>query len=215
MKKLVQLIACLIFITALSTGCGDSQKNISELRGQESTEPEGSIEYLLDHSTSISLQYEYDLANGGATGKQYTLSLTGDHATFTSYTEENKRGIYRSSDRSLEEYETLMRLILSSHPTLCEPEESQKATGAGQTDQKEQDEQDEQEDINREDDELENLEDDEKDPVLDKAVVILGRLTADGPEATYVFTPEDDRDIKTYMREMKDDSEITSYKALY
>ena len=105
-----------------------------------------------------------------------------------------------------------MRLILSSHPTLCEPEEGQKATGAGQTDQKEQDEE---EDINREDDELENLEDDEKDPVLDKAVVILGRLTADGPEATYVFTPEDDRDIKTYMREMKDDSEITSYKALY
>lgn len=212
MKKLVQLIACLIFITALSTGCGDSQKNISELRGKESTEPEGSIEYLLDHSTSISLQYKYDLAHGGATGKQYTLSLTGDHATFTSYTEENKRGIYRSSDRSLEEYETLMRLILSSHPTLCEPEEGQKATGAGQTDQKEQDEQ---EDINREDDELENLEDDEKDPVLDKAVVILGRLTTDGPEATYVFTPEDDRDIKTYMREMKDDSEITSYKALY
>lgn len=212
MKKLFQLIACLIFITALSTGCGDSQKNISELRGQESTEPEGSIEYLLDHSTSISLQYEYDLAHGGATGKQYTLSLTGDHATFTSYTEENKRGIYRSSDRSLEEYETLMRLILSSHPTLCEPEEGQKATGAGQTDQKEQDEE---EDINREDDELENLEDDEKDPVLDKAVVILGRLTADGPEATYVFTPEDDRDIKAYMREMKDDSEITSYKALY
>lgn len=212
MKKLVQLIACLIFITALSTGCGDSQKNISELRGQESTEPEGSIEYLLDHSTSISLQYKYDLAHGGATGKQYTLSLTGNHATFTSYTEENKRGIYRSSDRSLEEYETLMRLILSSHPTLCEPEEGQKATGAGQTDQKEQDEE---EDINREDDELENLEDDEKDPVLDKAVVILGRLTADGPEATYVFTPEDDRDIKTYMREMKNDSEITSYKALY
>ena len=105
-----------------------------------------------------------------------------------------------------------MRLILSSHPTLCEPEESQKAAGAGQADQKEQDEE---EDINREDDELENLEDDEKDPVLDKAVVILGRLTADGPEATYVFTPEDDRDIKTYMREMKDDSEITSYKALY
>lgn len=212
MKKLFQLIACLIFITALSTGCGDSQKNISELRGQESTEPEGSIEYLLDHSTSISLQYEYDLAHGGATGKQYTLSLTGDHATFTSYTEENKRGIYRSSDRSLEEYETLMRLILSSHPTLCEPEESQKAAGAGQADQKEQDEE---EDINREDDELENLEDDEKDPVLDKAVVILGRLTADGPEATYVFTPEDDRDIKAYMRETNHDSEITSYKALY
>ena len=105
-----------------------------------------------------------------------------------------------------------MRLILSSHPTLCEPEESQKAAGAGQADQKEQDEE---EDINREDDELENLEDDEKDPVLDKAVVILGRLTTDGPEATYVFTPEDDRDINTYMREMKDDSEITSYKALY